>query len=189
MGLSLRKQVNVPRKPKTPQKEAGIQLRDMFQTPAYATNILLPFISKKIITIWEPACGEGYMVVALAEKFQVVKSDIQVGQDFLSIDIMDWIEMFDVDMIITNPPYSAKKKFYQRCIQSHLPFALLIPADYCMWTINAVRHDGCEKIIPTRRINFITPTKREGTTSYYHSLWLTYGFGLGQTETFVDLER
>jgi hypothetical protein len=43
-------------------------------------------------------------------------------KDFLSDEIPD-----DVDVIITNPPYSQKDKFIARCYELGKPFALLLP--------------------------------------------------------------
>lgn len=85
-----------------------------------------------------------------------------------------------------------KRKFFKKCIEYDLPFALLISADYSLWTINAIRKYGCEKLIPDHRIDFITPTGKSGATgntSYFHSLWLTRYFDLGKSETFVDLTK
>lgn len=231
------------KKPKNPQAEKPNEVceRDEFQTPNYATELLVPFIPKNIGVIWECAAGEGKMVkVFFSHGYAVAATDLSQGINFLVDD--DYPEY---DAIITNPPFSLKKKFYIQCLKYNLPFALLIPADYTGWVIEAVEKFGCEKIIPTRRIDYITPRilKRiwEGETwkivkkewnldsvkmseyaesyphewsaylsqnkrfcfdsiysapaellrkyssSYYHSMWLTYKFGLGRSETFVEL--
>jgi len=44
------------------------------------------------------------------------------GLDFLTDDIVK-----DIDIIITNPPYSKKDKFISRCYEIGKPFALLLP--------------------------------------------------------------
>lgn len=181
----------MPRKPKTPQKEnlTEVDGRDTFQTPNYATDIILPYLlAKKFFgvqfRIWECAAGQGKIVKRLSEKgLDVFGTDLTEGVNFLT----DPAPLFDC--IVTNPPFSLKRKFYEKCLEYGVPFALLIPADYSGWIIQAVQ-DGCEKIIPTRRIDYITPTGLSGAsghTSYYHSMWLTKGFGLGRTETFVEL--
>ena len=68
---------------------------------------------------------------------------------------------------------------------------MLIPTDYCGWIIRAIQ-DGAEKIIPTRRIDYITPSGLSGASGHsanFHSMWLTKGFNLGRTETFVELTK
>ena len=147
--------------PETPKATQG---RDGFQTPNYAVDLLIPFIPKGIGLIWEPAAGYGKIVDRLNQHglYRTVGSDIRRdlrypivgGLDFLERGRLIFLNTFDC--IITNPPYSLKRRFYKRCMEYKLPFALLIPADYCGWIINAIRFDGAEKIIPTSRIDFIT---------------------------------
>jgi len=197
----------VPKKPKTNQAEVQneAQGRDLFQTPSYATELLIPFISKDINVIWEPACGDGKIVQRLTEnKYSVFPSDIRhsdgwidntvynfiAGDETGTIPYPIWVSFQTQKVaIVTNPPFSLKRRFYEKCLEYKVPFALLIPADYSGWIIKAIQN-GAEKIIPTRRIDYITPTGLSGATghtSYYHSMWLTWGFNLGKTETFVEL--
>ena len=80
-----------------------------FQTPIIALKPLLSFLPRRI---WECACGKGNLVDALLFRgFEVLASDIQGGHDFL-----DWTPPLNsFDCIVTNPPYSLKDKFLQRC--------------------------------------------------------------------------
>jgi len=182
------KKIKLPQ-PETPREQQG---RDFFQTPKYAIELLVPFIPS-CKEIWEPACGHLKITNVLKKHgYKVLSSDIVYEVDgvvpfnFLT----EWRTDVKNDVIITNPPYSLKKKFYERCKEYGLPFALLLPCDYSQWIIDSIRYDGCEKVIPTRRINFITPsgkTEETGGTANFHSMWLTWGFGLGKSETFVEL--
>lgn len=246
----------MPKKPKTPQKKdlVGLSGRDQFQTPNYAVDLLVPYLeAKKFFApdykfrIWECAAGLGKIVKRLSDKgFDVFGTDLSEGVNFLSDHSSGFF-----DCIVTNPPFSLKQEFYETCLTYKVPFALLIPADYTGWVIQAVK-DGAEKIVPTRRIDYVTPNillrihegeiwemlrvkfpagavneyeklddfKKEYpstwdayleenkafcnwdsiydvpasflkkySSSYYHSMWLTKGFGLGRTETFVDLSN
>lgn len=231
------------RKPKTQQKKSidEISGRDLFQTPNYAVDLLVPFIPKDVGVIWECACGQGKILQALLNHgYGCAGTDLQQGINFLDDDYPE-----NYDAITTNPPFSLKKEFYLQCLKYELPFALLIPADYSGWIIKAIKDDGAEKIIPTRRIDYITPNTlyrihegevwekvrenhpaykkleefkddraitwqgilekyedycnydsiydapakllRKYSSSYYHSMWLTWGFNLGRSETFVEL--
>lgn len=238
------------RKPKTPQKENinEVDGRDTFQTPNYATDLLvseLTWLSHPGFEIWECAAGLGKIARRLRHHgFCVLETDLAYGE--LAMNFLTQEPDFDFDAIITNPPFSLKRKFYERCVEYGKPFALLIPADYSGWTIKAIQ-DGAEKIIPSRRIDYITPNilnrvhegevfellkkddefdpkwnlpyfkaefpntwngamvefedyhnyisihdapahlLRKYSSSYYHSMWLTQGFNLGRTETFVEL--
>jgi hypothetical protein len=209
----------IPAKTKTPQpqKSDTPQGRDLFQTPNYAVDLLVPFIPKNITWIWEPACGDGKIVQRLTENsYSVYPSDIRKSSGWIDNWIIDFLDdekptVYSNNFaIITNPPFSIKQKFYYRCMAYRVPFALLIPADYSGWIIDACRLEGAEKIIPNRRIDYITPNtitrvnEGEGTnyrtideipqrllhkysSSDFHSMWLTWGFNLGKSETYVEL--
>jgi hypothetical protein len=167
---------------------------DNFQTPRYAVDLLVPFIPSNITGIWEPACGEGRIVKALYEnKYNVLGTDLKFGPNYnflLPWYIMSFPEP-DNTAIITNPPFSLKKKFYNMCMSYGLAFALLIPSNFCSWIIDAFRYDHCQAIIPSRRINFVTPTGKQGkdSSAKFHSMWLTYDFHLPEQFNFVELEK
>lgn len=180
--------------PQTPNEPQG---RDLFQTPNYAVDLLVPFIPKSIVHVWECASGEGrlgkrLMTHGYGVTFTDIRKAISAYFNFLTDthpqDYLDYMKKGTA--IITNPPFSITRKFYNKCIEYDLPFALLIQANYKQWLIDAVMKDDCEKIIPYRRIDYITPTGLSGATgqtSNFHSLWLTRGFNLGGSETYVDL--
>lgn len=180
-------------KPKTQQKANlnGVDGRDMFQTPNYATELLvdvlrdvIPIAPYKRFRIWECAMGQGKILNCLdSMDFDVRGTDL-VGSAF-TMNFLAETTPFQFDCIVTNPPFSLKRKFYEKCREYEVPFALLIPADYSGWIIKAVQ-DGAEKIIPTRRIDYITPTNKK-SSSQFHSMWLTWGMNIGRTETFVEL--
>lgn len=180
----------MPNKPKNADKNPA---RDEFQTPDYATKLLFPYMGQFYLDmVWECASGAGKMASCLKrEGGSVFSSTLGIGAvgalhfDFLSANT----PFSDVDfVIITNPPFSKKKKFYERCREYGVPFALLIPFDMCQWIHKAIWTDGCQAIVPSSRINYITPSGRSGkdSTAQFHSFWLTWGFGL--EERFVGVE-
>jgi len=138
-------------KPKKPQKEnAGErQERDFFQTPNYATDLLLPHVPKG--ALWSPAAGDGKIGARFTDR-PVFQTDIVTGFNFLA-DVPD----FHFDLIVENPPFSLKRKFYEKCRSYKVPFALLLPIDLCGWLLNAINEDGCQWLVPTRRIDYLTP--------------------------------
>ena len=183
-------------KPRSPQKEnmGKPQERDNFQTPNYATDIVAQFIPASISYIWECAAGENKISDRLkTHGYQTYSTDIKFGYNFLLDAIPETLTYFRNKLaIITNPPYSLKRKFFEKCLEYDLPFGLLISGDYSLWTIDAVRKYNCQKIVPDHRINYITPTglsEATGHSSYFHSYWLTRYFSLGQTETFIELTK
>lgn len=160
-------------------------LRDFAQSPPYAVNPIQEIIPEGF-TIWEPACGKGYLSKRLSELgYAVLESDIQRGQNFFEYEPEEsW------DCIITNPPFSTKVYWIERCYDLEKPFALLMPLETLgiMGASKWFRKYGVELIIPTRRIDFEMPNK--GYTkngAHFHTIWFTWGFGIGSDITYVDL--
>lgn len=155
---------------------------DDFQTPPEALDPLLPYLKKEWV-IWECAAGQGNLVVGLREKgFEVVGTDILGGKQY------DFIVMPSVgDCIITNPPFSLKQQFLERCYQLQKPFALLLP----LTTFETAkrqklfRENGLEVIFMPKRINFETPNKVEKSSAWFATAWFTWGLNIGKEMTFT----
>lgn len=154
-----------------------------FQTPPYALEPLLPYLKKDWL-IWESAAGTGNLVNALREKgFKVIGTDILTGQNFLT-----WTPE-NYDCIITNPPYSLKQEFLERCYQLNKPFALLLP----LTTLETGKRQdllkkyGIEIILFDKRINFETPEPTEKSSSWFATAWFCYKLDIGRTLTFTKL--
>ena len=153
---------------------------DDFQTPSEALDYLLPYLRRDWI-IWECAMGKGNLVKALREKgFTVIGTDILQGYDFLK-----WTpERFDC--IVTNPPYSLKNEFLERCYELRKPFALLLP----LTTLETRRRQrlfkeyGVEIIVLPKRINFETPSGK-GSGSWFAVAWFTNWLNIGRQLVFV----
>ncbi len=178
-------------KPKLVQKKTPneIQGRDLFQTPSYATDLLIPFLQNmNIYNVWEPACGKGKIVNRLEyHKISCVGTDLSSD---IPVNFLTENAYFNYSHIITNPPFSLKEKFYKRCLESGMPFALLIPFDFNGWLCEAFDKYDCQGLVPNRRINFITPSGKSeetGHTANFHSFWLTRFFNLPKQLTIVDL--
>lgn len=160
---------------------------DDFQTPPYALKPLLPYIPKEWI-VWEPACGHGYLVDALEGLgYRVLATELHAepSVDFLTDLAMGW------DVVITNPPYSIKQQFLERCYELGKPFALLLP----LTTFETgkrqklFRDNGLEVIFMDKRINFETPNKVKKSSAWFATAWFTWGLNIGQAMSFVELDR
>lgn len=96
---------------------------DNLYTPISAIKPLIKYL-KHEWKIWECTDYGNSLITATLKQngFDVVVSDIVSGFDFLK-DTPD----FEFDAIVTNPPYSLKDKFLEKCYQYNKPFALLLP--------------------------------------------------------------
>ena len=166
---------------KPPMKQGNA---DDFQTPKEAIYPLLNYLKKDWI-IWECATGKRNLENALMELGYIVfGTDILSGHDFLT-----W-KPKEFDCIITNPPYSLKEKFLERCYQLGKPFALLLP----LTTFETRKRQslfkkyGVQVIFFDKRINFETPSGN-GSGSWFATAWFTNWLNLENDLTFVRLEN
>ena len=161
-----------------------------FQTPPEALEPLYSYL-KKEWTIWECAEGNGNLTKGLRKaRYKVFGSDILQNpqsrqHDFLQSDVGE-----KMDCIITNPPFSLKQQFLERCYSLGKPFALLLP----LTTFETKKRQelfkkfGVEVIFFDRRINFETPNKVEKSSAWFATAWFTWGLNIGKELTFETLK-
>ena len=124
------------------QRESGYERkeRDLYETPEWVTEALLPHLPKRITHVWEPACGSGKMVeVFMANGLIVSASDID--SDWLKATVPgqcawrpfkeDFLMERDTSghlycvhqgrgnqgAIITNPPYELATEFCEHALR------------------------------------------------------------------------
>ncbi|MCP4990810.1 MAG: hypothetical protein GY928_33655 [Colwellia sp.] len=183
-----------PQNPTKADKDKSQKI-DQCQTPHCALDPLLEFIPKAFPIrtgckpiIWEPAAGDGQIVDKLSkvEGYNVVYSDLLTGCNFF------YNQPQHYDIIITNPPYSIKYEWLERCYQLGKPFALLMPTNM-LGTASGARlfkRYGIEVIFVTPRINFKMPDKGyDGSGAQFSTSWFTWGFGIGKQMTFETVVK
>ena len=153
---------------------------DNFQTPKEAVVFLTPYLKRDWI-IWECAWGEGKLVKYLEEEGFKVIGNKKI--DFLSGNNKDIF-----DCIVTNPPYSIKDKFLERCYELSKPFALLMPLTALEGKKRGALYQkyGIQLLIPNKRINFETPSGK-GSGAWFQTAWFCYGLNLPKDLTFVEM--
>ena len=94
---------------------------DEMYTPRYGVLPIVKYLPKSAI-IWCPFDRDehNFPVVLREHGFKVVNSHISYGQDFYDYEPEKW------DIIVSNPPFTAKRKIFERCISFGKPFALLM---------------------------------------------------------------
>lgn len=149
---------------------------DRCNTPAYAVDPLLPYIRRDWI-VWEPAAGTGNIVNTLAPYVTgIIGTDIHGDYAAPPHNFFDYQPRV-FDAIVTNPPYSIKFDWLERCYGLGRPFALLVPVE----TIGAqsaqrqMERYGAELLLLNRRVNFEMPNKGwEGSAAQFPVLWLCW---------------
>ena len=162
-------------------------------TPPYAVEILLPFIPDNVKTIWEPTdFGKSYITQVLKEAgYNVIPTHKNEGFDFIKNE-----PDFEYDIIITNPPYTIKDKFLERCYELGKPFALLMPLTALEGKKRQKLYDkyGIQLIIPNKRIKFLKYISNINKFIYlknvwFATAWFTWGWGLEKDLNFVHMEE
>ena len=93
---------------------------DECYTPDYAVQPILEYIPKDV-TVWCPFdTEESQFVKQISKTNPVTYSHLDKGQDFFQYQPSEW------DIIISNPPFSNKKKFFKRALAFNKPFALIM---------------------------------------------------------------
>ena len=93
---------------------------DECYTPYYGVEPILEYIPNDSI-VWCPFDTEDSEFVQQIKKTnKVVFSHIKNGEDFFEYEPDEW------DIIISNPPFSNKRDFFERALQFNKPFALIM---------------------------------------------------------------
>ena len=155
---------------------------DNFYTPDLAIEPLVPFLNNDWI-IWECAFGEGDLSNSLNKRgFNVVGTP---DYDFLKENSDN---IFEFDCIITNPPFSLKDKFLERCFEIGKPFALLLPITALegKFRQKLYRENGIQLILFDKRVSYLNH-KGDGSC-WFPSCWFVGNMGLSKDLNFVELK-
>jgi hypothetical protein len=93
---------------------------DEAYTPAYGVRPILKYIPKNAV-VWCPFDTiDSEFVKQISKQNEVVFTHIQYGQDFFTYEPPEW------DVIVSNPPFTNKRKFFERALSFEKPFALIM---------------------------------------------------------------
>ena len=95
---------------------------DECYTPIEGVMPIIKYIPKDKI-IWCPFDTEdsNFVKLFIDQGYKVISSHINNGQDFYTYEPNE-----DWDIIVSNPPYTNKRKIFERAIGFNKPFALLM---------------------------------------------------------------
>lgn len=142
-----------------------------YETPIEAVKVLqdnLLWLGCKRV-IWEPCDPSG--VSNITKVFQ------QSGHKVISTGLpgSDFLRMRrppnGVKCIITNPPYSLKDQFLEKCFSFGIPFCLLLPITALEGVRRGAmfREHGIQVLILDRRVQFIP-----GKSVYFNTSWFCW---------------
>ena len=152
---------------------------DELYTPEYAIKPLIKYLPKNI-KIWECTdYGSSNITKVLKENGYEVITTHKDNFDFLK-DKAD----FEFNMIITNPPYSLKDKFIEKCYEYDKPFCLLLPITALEGIQRGKywRKYGIDLLVFDKRIEYMNKS------CYFNTSWFCWNV-LPQQLIFEELNK
>ncbi len=145
---------------------------DECYTPSYAVSPILEFIPKDKI-IWCPFDKkESQFVKQISCINEVVYSHIDNGEDFFEYEPENW------DIIISNPPFTKKRRYFERALSFNKPFALIMSNT---WLNDAApkqlfKDKDLQLLMFDKRMKFISPDGRDNSKITFSSSYFCYDF-------------
>lgn len=110
----------------------------------------------------------------------VVKvTDVTMLQDLIlmgvaaNMTVLTAMPVFDFDCIVTNPPFSLKNEFIEKCYEYKKPFALLLPITALEGEKRGkmYKEHGLELIVLDKRVNYV----KNHNTNWFNTSWFCHG--------------
>lgn len=140
---------------------------DECYTPAYGVEPILKYIPRGAV-VWCPFDkSDSEFVKQISKTNKVIYSHIDNGQDFFTYEPKNW------DIIISNSPFTNKRKYFERALSFNKPFALLMTN---VWLNDAApkqlfKHKELQLLMFDKRMKFLnngtTQDKITFSSSYY----------------------
>ena len=146
---------------------------DEAYTPAYGVTPILKYIPKDAI-VWCPFdTAESEFVKQISPQNQVIFSHISLGQDFLT-----FTPKFEWDVIISNPPFTNKRKFFERALSFNKPFALIMTNTWLNDSApkQLFKDKDLQLLMFDKRMKFISPDGRPNDKITFSSSYYCWNF-------------
>ncbi len=138
--------------------------------------------------IWCPFDEESSNIVfALKEEgYKVIHTHINTGEDFLTFN-----PDFEFDIMVSNPPFSKRTKFFNKINSYNKPYIMLQPLMFFnnnSMIKNLIKDSSRYRfLMPINRMGFITKEKEYEKSTRFYSFWLCKDLFLNKN-TFIELE-
>ena len=171
---------------------------------------LIPFIekfrkvknieTKKDLTIWCPFDLEedktyngirmfrsNYIDIFEKEGYKVTASHIATGHDFFEYEPSEsW------DIVISNPPFKNKAKYFEKVLSFNKPFALLCPATWLNdggSVVKLFKNKKLQLLIPDKRAKFFNQNGKINKGISFKSIYYCIDFLQGNDIQWFELNR
>ena len=145
---------------------------DECYTPLYGVTPILKYIPKDVI-VWCPFdTFESYFVREISKTNEVVSSHIWTGQDFFDYEPEEW------DIIISNPPFTNKRKYFERALSFNKPFALIMTNTWLNDSApkQLFKDKDLQLLMFDKRMKFVSPDGRDNDKITFSSSYYCWNF-------------
>ena len=145
---------------------------DECYTPDYGVEPILKYIPKDT-TVWCPFDTEdSQFVIQISKQNKVIRSHLESGQDFFNYEPDEW------DMIVSNPPFTDKRKFFERALSFNKPFALIMTNTWLNDSApkQLFKDKDLQLLMFDKRMKFISPDGRNNDKITFSSSYYCWNF-------------
>ena len=145
---------------------------DECYTPYYAVIPILKYIPKDAI-VWCPFdTKESEFVKQISDTNQVEYSHINNGQDFFQYEPPEW------NVMLSNPPFTNKRKYFERALSFNKPFALIMTNTWLNDSApkQLFKDKDLQLLMFDRRMKFISPDGRDNDKITFSSSYYCWNF-------------
>ena len=141
-------------------------------TPVYGIKPILKYIPANAV-VWCPFdTNESEFVKQISKTNKVVFSHINNGQDFFEYEPEQW------DIIISNPPFTNKRKYFERALSFNKPFALVMTNTWLNDSApkQLFKDKDLQLLMFDKRMKFISPDGRDNNKITFSSSYYCWNF-------------
>ena len=145
---------------------------DECYTPDYGVEPILKYIPKDA-TVWCPFDTEdSQFVIQISKQNKVIRSHLESGQDFFNYEPDEW------DMIVSNPPFTDKRKFFERALSFNKPFALIMTNTWLNDSApkQLFKDRDLQLLMFDKRMKFVSPDGRDNDKITFSSSYYCWNF-------------
>ena len=161
----------------TTRKKLEFNNDDQYNTSADIWQMISHLIPKNKI-IWE-----AFMLGnTSSQSVEILRS---MGHNVIGHHTIDFFKEDFGDIIVSNPPYSIKKKIFQRLAELDKPFILVLPiSTITKQFLKVLERDKLQMIVPSKRMQF-EKAGVELSRCWFDCCFLCYKINLERDITFI----
>ena len=145
---------------------------DECYTPDYGVKPILKYIPKDAI-VWCPFDTiDSEFTKQISKQNKVIATHISMGIDFFDFEPEYW------DVMVSNPPFTNKRKYFERALSFGKPFALIMTNTWLNDSApkQLFKDKDLQLLMFDKRMKFVSPDGRDNDKITFSSSYYCYNF-------------